>query len=168
MKINSLEAIARALQEAGARYLVAGGVAVVAHGYARLTFDLDLVVRLERENVLHALRALAGLGYKPHVALRLEDFADDEQRRRWRREKKMLVLNLISDLHRETPVDIFAEEPFDFEAAWKESAEESVAPGVRMRIVGLRTLIDMKETAGRERDRDDVSHLRKLLRDAPS
>lgn len=44
MKISSLESILRALAEAEARYLIVGGLAVAAHGYGRLTFDLDLVV----------------------------------------------------------------------------------------------------------------------------
>lgn len=33
MKLASIEAIVRALESAGVRYLVAGGVAVNAHGY---------------------------------------------------------------------------------------------------------------------------------------
>lgn len=40
------------------RYLVAGGVAVVLHGYLRTTADLDLIVQLEPDNTLRALNAL--------------------------------------------------------------------------------------------------------------
>jgi len=46
MKLGSLEAIIRALDVAGARYLVVDGLAVAAHGYGRLTFDLDLVLEM--------------------------------------------------------------------------------------------------------------------------
>lgn len=35
--------IFEALHDAGCRYLVAGGVAVLLHGYLRVTFDLDLI-----------------------------------------------------------------------------------------------------------------------------
>ena len=35
MEARSIEAIVRALNEAGIRYLVVGGLAVNAHGYAR-------------------------------------------------------------------------------------------------------------------------------------
>ena len=35
MEARSFEAIVRALNEAGIRYLVVGGLAVNAHGYAR-------------------------------------------------------------------------------------------------------------------------------------
>ncbi len=42
MKLASLEAIVRALNEGSVRYLIAGGLAVNAHGYVRLTQDVDL------------------------------------------------------------------------------------------------------------------------------
>ena len=41
MKLNSFVTVARALDEAGVRYLVAGGLAVNAHGYLRYTNDID-------------------------------------------------------------------------------------------------------------------------------
>ena len=44
MRLSSFETIAKALDSAGVRYLVAGGFAVNAHGVLRFTKDLDLVV----------------------------------------------------------------------------------------------------------------------------
>lgn len=46
MKFESIIAVFKALDDAGVRFLVAGGVAVNLHGYARMTQDLDLVVEL--------------------------------------------------------------------------------------------------------------------------
>ena len=43
------------------RYLVAGGLAVVAHGYLRFTADVDLIVDLEPANVTRAVAALESL-----------------------------------------------------------------------------------------------------------
>lgn len=40
------EPILARLNEQGGRYVVGGGLAVVLHGHARLTVDLDLVVDL--------------------------------------------------------------------------------------------------------------------------
>ena len=37
MKVGSFEAVIQALEGAGVRYLVAGGLAVNAHGYLRFT-----------------------------------------------------------------------------------------------------------------------------------
>jgi len=44
---RSVEAIVDALNAAGVRYLIAGGLAVVAHGYVRFTADVDLILDLE-------------------------------------------------------------------------------------------------------------------------
>ena len=48
MKLGAFDLLVRVLDEAGVRYLVAGGLAVNAHGYLRFTRDIDLVVHLVR------------------------------------------------------------------------------------------------------------------------
>jgi hypothetical protein len=63
--LASFEAIVRALNEAGVRYLVAGGLAVNAQGYLRFTKDADVVIQLVPDNIKRAFAALAALGYKP-------------------------------------------------------------------------------------------------------
>jgi hypothetical protein len=58
MRLNSFVAVAEALEKAGVRYLVAGGLAVNAHGYLRFTNDVDLVVQLVPENIINAFAAI--------------------------------------------------------------------------------------------------------------
>ena len=41
------EPVFLALNEAGVRYVIVGGLAVVLHGYPRFTADLDIVLDLE-------------------------------------------------------------------------------------------------------------------------
>jgi hypothetical protein len=55
VKLTSFEALAAALEAAGVRYLVAGGLAVGAHGYLRFTKDVDIVVQLVPENIVDSL-----------------------------------------------------------------------------------------------------------------
>jgi hypothetical protein len=50
--------ICRALNEAGARYVLIGGFAVVAHGAGRFTKDIDLLVDDSPENVALVKRGL--------------------------------------------------------------------------------------------------------------
>lgn len=168
MKLTDVEAIALALDAGGVRYLVAGGLAVAAHGYGRLTFDLDLVVQLTPRNAKAALDALAGIGYRPRVPVTADQFADAATRQGWIREKHMTVLNLWSERHRETPVDVFVTEPFDFDAEWERALAQELLPGLVVRFVGLDALILMKEAAGRPKDADDLEHLRRLREDRRS
>lgn len=61
MRLHSVEIILEELETAAVRYLIAGGLAVNAHGYLRFTKDVDLVIELEPDNLRSALwRPLAG------------------------------------------------------------------------------------------------------------
>ena len=163
MKLASFEAVVRVFEEAGVRYLVAGGLAVNAHGHLRFTHDVDLVIQLRPGNIGSAFRALATLGYLPRVPVTAEQFADETQRRAWIREKGMTVLNFHSDRHRETPLDVFVTEPFDFDREYESAQKQELAPGLRVRFVSIPTLIAMKEVANRPIDGDDIRHLRWIL-----
>jgi len=119
-----------------------------------------LVIALDSANIARAFQTLARLGYKPIVPITAEQFADAELRRQWIRDKGMTVLNFFSDLHRETTLDMFVTEPFDFQRESTHALEGELSPGVIVRFVSLPTLIAMKEAAKRPRDIDDVQHLR--------
>jgi hypothetical protein len=159
MKLSSFEAIVTALQDAGVRYLVAGGLAVNAHGYLRFTNDVDVVVQLIPKNIERAFTALHDLGYRPSVPITAAQFADAAQRESWIRDKGMQVLQFWSDAHRETPVDLFVSEPFDFDEEYGRALVKPLGT-IPVRFVSIPTLIQMKELAGRPQDRIDVEHLR--------
>lgn len=161
MKLGSFDSIVRALEDAGVRYLVAGGLAVNAHGYLRFTKDVDIVVQLAPDNIRSAFAALAAIGYRPLVPVTGDQFADADQRGRWIREKGMTVLNFWCDAHRETPVDVFVTEPFDFEDEYARALVKPLGL-VAVRFVTIPTLIRMKELAGRPHDRIDIDYLRKI------
>lgn len=163
MRLASVEAIVRALAREDVRYLVVGGLAVNAHGFLRFTKDIDLVVELVPANVLRAFAALGPLGYRPNVAVTAEQFADETTRAGWIRDEGMQVLQLWSDEHPETPIDLFVAEPFDFEAEHGRALVKPLHGDLPVRFVSLATLIRMKEAVGREQDRIDVEHLRLLL-----
>ena len=141
MEVRSIEAIVRALNDAGVRYLIAGGVAVVAHGYVRYTADLDVILELSDANLRPAVTALAGLGYRPTAPVALEAFADGPTRAEWIRTKGLTVLSLHSAQHPQTVVDLFVEEPFDFAKAYAAAARMEVAAGLPATFVGLDDLL---------------------------
>jgi len=163
MKLASLEAIIVVLDQRQVRYLIAGGLAVVAHGYGRVTFDLDLVVQLHPDNVRRAMSALESLGYRPVAPVHAQDFADPNIRQTWIREKNMVVFGLQSDQHLDTPIDVFVSEPFDFDREYDLALVGDILPGTQARFVCLETLIRMKESTMREKDREDARQLRLLL-----
>jgi hypothetical protein len=141
--------------------LVVGGVAVVLHGYLRTTLDLDLVVQLERDNLERALTTIQELGFEPRVPVPLKAFADPQIRETWRQEKNMTVFSLGHPHHPGFALDLFVQEPFDFDAAYGRAVRVSLQD-VRATVVALEDLVAMKRAAGRTRDLEDVEALLEL------
>jgi hypothetical protein len=166
MKFNELSEVMQGLQSAEVRFLVVGGLAVVAHGHTRVTHDLDLVLAMDPKNLESALRVLAGQGFSPRLPVKLEAFADEATRRTWIAEKGLQVFSLTSDRYRTLVIDLFAEEPFDFDTEWARAAWIPFPdPALRLPFVCREALIAMKEVAGRPVDTEDVAHLRYLQDD---
>ena len=159
MERRSIETIMESLNRAGVRYLVVGGLAVVAHGFVRFTADIDLVLDPEPGAMRRAIEALSGLGYRPRAPVAFAEFADPEKRRTWAREKDLMVFSVFSSQHLATEIDLFVETPFDFERAYAEADRFEVAPGVEATFVGLAELIAMKRRAGRPQDLQDAAEL---------
>ncbi len=60
--MSALATIASSAVENGLLFLLAGGHAVIAHGYPRNTFDLDLIIRLSDRNPWTDLTRALGYG----------------------------------------------------------------------------------------------------------
>jgi hypothetical protein len=158
MKLADVEAILRALNDADVRYLIVGGLAVVAHGYVRYTADLDIVLDLERDNALRAMKALDAIAYRPLVPVDATDFADEEKRRVWIREKNMLVFQMRNPDRESTRLDIFVKEPFAFTEEFAQAKWEEVA-GIRAPVLRYDELIRLKRSSGRPQDLIDIDQL---------
>lgn len=164
MKTHSVESIVKALNDAEVRYLIAGGLAVVAHGYLRFTADVDLILDLEQPNAGKALAALKALGYRPRAPVPMEQFGDPEMRERWIREKGLTVFSLHSTDHPATEIDLFVKSPLDFEQAYRTALQLEVVPGLSATFVGFDDLVKLKEKAGRPQDLADLVRLRESRR----
>lgn len=73
----------------------------------------------------------------------------------------MTVLSFWCDAHRDTPIDVFVSEPFDFVGEYAHALVKPLG-AVPVRFVSIPALIRMKQAAGRPQDKIDVEYLRKL------
>lgn len=158
MEMADVTTILGALNDAEARYLIVGGLAVVAHGYLRYTADVDIVLQLENDNVIRAMDALEAIGYRPLVPVKGLDFANESLRRSWIEEKNMIVFQMRNPDRESTRLDIFVKEPFDFPEQYAAARWEEVA-GVRVPVVQYAELLRLKRAAGRPRDLVDIEQL---------
>ena len=160
---NPFERTIAALEKANVRYLIVGGVAVVLHGYLRTTADLDLIIDLSEPNVQRAIETLTGLGLRPRLPVRAEEFADAHRRREWVETKGMTVFSMWDPARPGFSVDLFADPPLDFDEAFARSLEATLER-TAARVVSLGDLVEMKRLAGRPRDLEDVLQLESLAR----
>ncbi|MCU0610921.1 MAG: hypothetical protein MUE60_03920 [Candidatus Eisenbacteria bacterium] len=165
MHMSSVEMVADALNRANVRYLVVGGLAVVAHGYVRFTADIDIVLDLEPSNVESAMAALTALGYRPRAPVVLAEFADPVKRASWVQDKGLRVFSLWSAEHQATEIDIFVEEPFDFDEAYRRARMVEILPTLALPVAAIDDLLALKRAAGRPVDLEDVRALEALRTD---
>ena len=162
MRVAQFERVFGALEKAGVRFLVVGGVAAIAHGVVRYTNDLDLVMAFDEENLKRGVGTLEQLGFKAKIPVTAESFAKRENREQWAKEKGMVVFQMALFQEDDLPIDVFIEPPFDFEEEYAKAVRVELAPDVFVPIVGVQQLITMKEKAGRPRDLEDIAKLRRL------
>ncbi len=145
-QLKDLLAICRALNEAGARYVIVGGFAVILHGYARGTMDLDLLIDPSPENVRKVKAALA---YLPdNAAAEVKD--DDVERYTVVRIADEVVIDLMAQAGGVT-----------FEEVSRSALTREIE-GVAVPFASVRELIRTKDTV-RPKDHNDVLFLRRKL-----
>ena len=158
MAIHPIEQVLVELNSEGVRYLVVGGVAVVLHGHLRTTADLDLVLALTPENVRRAIIALERLGFRPRAPVPAMDFVDPDKRAVWLRDKGLTAFSLWSEQIAGIEVDLFVEEPFDFEQAYVRAVRVNLDTTWTI-VASLDDLIALKRASGRPLDLADVEAL---------
>ena len=139
--------LCRRLNDAGAKYIVVGGFAIIQHGFARATEDIDLLIDTSPENVGRVKMAMMAL---PDGAVRevsAEDF------------KECLVVR-VGD---EFVVDLMRQAcGIDYQEASGDVQVMAVC-GVPIPFASAKLLWRMKQTY-RDKDAADRHFLRELLK----
>jgi len=146
------------------RYLVAGGMAVNLYGIERATADIDMVLALNKENLDKFIDVAKALGLKPKIPVKLDDLSDSQKRKEWAETKNMTVFSLYDPRNSFLILDVFIEEPFDFEKVYK-LREKRNFENTTISVVPIKELITMKEKTGRPQDEADAFHLKKIMRE---
>lgn len=140
----------RLLSLHGVRYVIVGGEAVIYHGHARLTGDVDVFFDPEPTNARRLFAALLEFwgGEVPGVGSAAELSAPGVMVMFGRPPNRLDLLNRI---------DAVA-----FDEAWADRVETELEVGgtrVPVYYIGLETLLKNKRAAGRPKDLDDLPFL---------
>ena len=136
----------RALQAAGARYLIVGAHALAGHGIPRATGDLDIWVEATAANAARVWQALTNFG-APIEGLGIEqrDFI----------EPGMVVQVGLPPRRIDLMTSITG---IEFDAAWATHVTVTVA-GIAIPVLGRESLLANKRALGRPQDLADVDAL---------
>lgn len=153
---NPLGDILQVLARSGARFIVIGGIAGIAHGSARATFDVDVVYARDPENLQRLVAALAP--YQPYLrgVPRGLPFRWDEATLRSGLNFTLTTTVGDLDLLGEVTGGGQYEQLLPF-------TEEFAVLGIQCRIVTLERLIQLKRAAGRPKDLEAIAELQRLL-----
>ncbi|MFC1840810.1 DUF6036 family nucleotidyltransferase [Thermodesulfobacteriota bacterium] len=162
MKLKNIENIFKSLNAADVHYLLADGLAVVAHGYVRFTADIDIILGMDEENLKNAMRVFDSLGYKPRAPVKLNDFVNPEKRSEWIKQKELTVFSLWNPDEPATEIDIFVESLLNFEKAYSSGIDVNLSDDITVKVLNLEDLIYLKKKAGRQKDLEDISKLNAL------
>jgi predicted nucleotidyltransferase len=139
--------VCAALNDAGARYLVIGGIACILHGHIRATTDVDILIDPTLDNAARVLSGLSTVGY---------GFAKE-----WLPEE--ILAKPVTIIGDDPGVDIFT-------VAWSVRYAGAITratlvevDGVSIPVVGLDDLIASKRT-GRPLDAADIEVLEEIKR----
>ena len=135
----------RALQSAGARFLVVGAHAMAVHGVPRSTGDLAVWVSPEAENAIRVWEALDAFAPVADLGMSLDDL---------RRPKVVLQLGVPP-----RRIDLLTGlDALTFAAAWESRVEHQVGP-LLVPFLGRADLIRNKKATGRPKDLADAEAL---------
>lgn len=140
-----IEKLLKSLNAHNVEFVIIGATAFPIHGYARATLDIDIFIRPEPKNAIHALHALRDFGYDT-ADITVEDLLT----------RKVLIRQYLveTDIH-----------PFvsgvTFDQVWKNRISATYGKE-KVFYASLDDLIVMKESAGRPKDLEDIKVLKTL------
>jgi len=156
------ETIFKEFNKLGIDYVVVGGLAVNFHGVPRMTYDIDLMILPQKENILKLVSKLMKWGYRTKVPIDPSDLADEVKRNSWVRDKGMKALNFYSEKLPIGEIDLVFESPIPYDKL-KDKSIKIELQGEKIPIISIHDLIELKLHAGRRQDLLDVEHLRIIL-----
>ena len=140
-----VEGLLKLLKEHKVRFVIIGATAFPVHGYSRATLDTDIFIEPTPRNAERARDALQAFGYD------MSDVTVDDLLT-----KKLLIRQYVV----ETDIHPFVKGT-TFEQVWANKVKAKFGRTF-VWFASLDDLIQMKQAAGRPKDKEDLKFLRRL------
>lgn len=159
--VNPYRELFKAMNDAGIRYLVVGGVAVNLHGYSRFTGDLDVLVALDMANLDCLAHLMEEKGFTQRLPIDVRLLSDRKQVQQWITEKGLTAYTFIDPKLPQFSLDIIVGESLKF-SSFNQKKVIIDADDLLIPIVSIDDLIGMKRRANRQKDLEDIAALLEL------
>jgi len=136
-------------------YAIVGGVAVGLHGYRRYTYDLDIIIRWTKTNLIKAEKCLLDTGLVSRLPISAQDVF--EFRDEYINNRNLIAWNFYNPKQSSEQVDLL----INYDLARKKT-EIFQTPFSELKVLNLQDLIKMKKESGREQDLIDIKKLQEL------
>ena len=153
--------ILEGLYKSKVRYLIAGGLSVNLYGVPRVTQDIDIVIAMDRENVLKITSLLKELGYVPRLPVSPDDLANPDKVKDWIENKNLKAFSFYHKNENYKVIDIVLVHPLDFEKSFKNRTVKR-AKDIDIYLASIDDVVKMKEFSRRTQDLSDVEMLNKV------
>jgi len=161
-----IEELARAFDRRAVGYALVGGVAVNLHGVPRMTYDIDIVVRMDEATLRAAAEALAELGLRCRLPVALASLADVAERTRLETERNLFAVTFTDPSDPLREVDVLVAPSVDPDGVVERRIVRA-AGSFDVAIASVDDLVRMKRAAGRPQDLADIAHLERIHRGEP-
>lgn len=141
--------------------MIVGGVAVNLYGYSRFTGDIDILLALDEENLVKMDDLMHKMGYTERLPIQLKDLRNSKKVENYIEEKNLKAFTFISSANAQLDIDIIVQESLYFSKYEKHQVAIEVW-GLKLPVINLDDLIEMKKSTGRDKDFLDLEALLKI------
>jgi len=124
-------------------YLLVGGLAVNFHGIPRMTYDIDIMILLEVDNIKKLVDLLKDCGYRPRINEDPINLADENKRNIWIKDKGMKAFTFWADKAAIREIDVVFYSPIPYEDL-KQRAVNIKIKDVIVPTISIEDLIKLK------------------------
>ena len=153
----------QSLAQAKVQYVLVGGLAVQLHGFMRSTFDIDLVLAMDDENINRFITVAKAYGLVPVMPVSIDSLRNTVQLEQWYQEKGMLAFALREPHIGGSVVDILVRPDVPFDTLVTNAIVGELF-ALQVRIASIEDLLIMKRIANRPKDQLDIVALEKIKR----
>lgn len=151
----------QALSDEQVQYVLVGGPAVQLHGFLRSTFDIDLVLAMNAENLSRFIAMAQRYNLVPVIPVSIESLRNASLIEQWHREKGMLAFALREPRTGGNVVDVLVRPDVPYDRLMANAVAGELF-GRKVWIASIDDLLLMKRIANRQKDQLDIAALEKI------